>query len=85
MQHVPSRKKFSGFDQYHTCIPDVLDEVDLIKHLGTQVLGITLNGEGIEAKQLTKYRDVLAQKTSIPVVIPMIENMDPIISNILNQ
>ena len=85
LQHVPSRKKFSGCDQYHTHIPDVLDEVDLIKHLGTQVLGITLNGEGTEAKQLTKYRDILARKTSIPVVIPMIENMDPIISNILNQ
>ena len=74
MQHVPSRKKFSGFDQYHTYIPDVLDEVDLIKRLGTQVLGITLNGVGIGPN--SRYRDALARKTSIPVVIPMIETMD---------
>ncbi len=85
LQHVPMRKKFSGFDQYYTHIPDVLDEVDLIEHLGTQVLGITLNGEGLEAIRLSKYRDFLARKTSIPIVIPMIETMDPIISNIFNQ
>ena len=85
LQHVPMRKKFSGFDHYHTNIPDILNEVALIEHLGTKVLGITLNGEGAEAKQLSEYRDFLTQKTYIPIVIPMIETMDPIISNIINQ
>ncbi|MDB4603708.1 DUF1611 domain-containing protein [Cyclobacteriaceae bacterium] len=79
------RKKFSGFDQYHAHIPDVLNEIALIEHLGTQVLGITLNGEGAAAEKLSRYRDSLAQKTSIPIVFPMIESMDPIISNILTQ
>ena len=85
LQHVPMRKKFSGFDQYHAHIPDVLNEIALIEHLGTQVLGITLNGEGAAAEKLSRYRDSLAQKTTIPIVLPMIESMDPIISNILTQ
>ena len=85
LQHVPMRKKFSGFDQYHAHIPDVLNEIALIEHLGTQVLGITLNGEGAAVEKLSRYRDSLAQKTTIPIVLPMIESMDPIISNILTQ
>ena len=85
LQHVPMRKKFSGFDHYHAHIPNVLNEVALIEHLGTQVLGITLNGEGIDDKHLSEYRHFLAQKTRIPIVIPMIETMDPIILNIINQ
>ena len=85
LQHVPMRKKFSGFEKYPAHIPDILNEVMLIEHLGTRVLGITLNGEGAATEQLSKYRDSLAQKTSIPIIIPMIEPMDPIISNVLNQ
>ena len=50
-----------------------------------KVVVADLNGEGAAAEKLSRYRDSLAQKTTIPIVLPMIESMDPIISNILTQ
>ncbi len=84
LQHAPGRKKFTGLEDYPADIPDILDEADLIKKLGSTVIGITLNVSDMTGEEVTAYRRELTERTDIPAVLPLNENMGPIVSAIIN-
>ena len=78
LQHSPVRRKFKGLDDYPADMPDILDEVDLIQRLGSPVVGLTINTEGMGPSDLEAYRQKLSQKTDLPIVFPFYESLDPI-------
>jgi len=47
LQHAPSRIWFDGCESIDRRIPPVADEIALIGHYGSTVLGVCLNGEGL--------------------------------------
>lgn len=71
LQHHPVRKQYKDLEFYPAYIPDLKDEIDLIKRYGATTVAITLNTakmQEAEARAIAKkYEDELG----IPVVLPL--------------
>jgi uncharacterized NAD-dependent epimerase/dehydratase family protein len=73
LQHAPFRKYYEDLEHLKCLLPDVKDEIELIRMYGAQTLAITLNGEGGAHEELADYRQKLAQQLQLPVVCPLQE------------
>ena len=73
LQHAPFRKYFEDLEHLNCLLPDLKDEIDLIRMYGAQTLAVALNGEGGTHEELSDYRQDLARKLQIPVVCPLHE------------
>lgn len=83
LQHVPFRKKFKLTNGIKVPLPLIEEEVALIKRYGAKVIAITLNNENNDdlAKLLT-YKEQLQKAVNIPVIIPLVEGIDGLLSPI---
>ena len=70
LQHCPSRKYFKGDTEQNYKIPDIKEEVELIKFYGAEVIAITLNSEGLAQDEMEKIKNEIHEKTKLPVVYP---------------
>jgi uncharacterized NAD-dependent epimerase/dehydratase family protein len=77
LQHAPTRK---FFEDTSIPIPGLESEIDLIRDLGAEVLGVTINESGIDIKSLKKECRNLEFALDIPV-----EKLWPVIENFLKQ
>ncbi len=86
LQHSPGRMYYTC-DTTHTYkIPDITDEIALVKYYGASVIAITLNSYGIDKDELPKIKQELQQKTKLPVLCPREEGVNtllPILKNII--
>jgi uncharacterized NAD-dependent epimerase/dehydratase family protein len=88
LQHAPFREYYEDLEHLNCRLPDVKDEIELVRMYGASVLAVTLNGEGGTGKELTKYRRNLAQQLNLPVVCPLedgVESLLPIIRKHISQ
>ena len=56
LQHAPFRKYYEDLEHLNCLLPDVKDEIELIRMYGAQTLAVTLNGEGGTREELADYR-----------------------------
>jgi len=73
LQHAPFRKYYEDLEHLNCLLPDLKDEIDLIRMYGAQTLAVALNGEGGTHEELSDYRQGLAQRLQLPVVCPLHE------------
>lgn len=73
LQHAPARRCFDGHEEAGCVIPPVPDEIALLGHYGTRVLGLTLNHEGLDAAARPGAKAALAAATGLPVVYPLLD------------
>ena len=88
LQHAPFRKYYEDLEHLHCLLPDVKDEIELIRMYGAETLAVTLNGEGGGREELDAYRKELAQRLQLPVVCPLhegMENLLPVIRRFITQ
>ena len=88
LQHAPFRVHYDELEHLGCLLPDVKDEIELIRMYGAQTLAVTLNGEGGSGEALADYRHSLAQQLHIPVVCPLGEDMEsllPVIRQFISQ
>jgi len=88
LQHAPGRKHFHSMEHLPFEPPPLEEEMELIRHFGSRVLGLTLNGGHLEKEALLRTRDELASRFEIPVVCPLeegVEDLLPAIKNFLDQ
>ena len=88
LQHAPFRKYYEDLEHLKCLLPDVEDEIKLIRMYGAQTLAVTLNGEGGSREELADYRHKLSQRLQLPVVCPLHEGMDallPVIRRFMSQ
>ena len=88
LQHAPFRKHFDELEDLGCLLPEVKEEIELIRMYGAPVLAVTLNGEGRTAKELAEYRRNLTQQLNLPVVCPLEDGVDsllPIIREYISQ
>ncbi len=88
LQHVPFRNYFDELESIGCRLPQIEDEIALIHAYGAEILGVTLNGTGGTPKELTDYRDKLADKLSIPVLLPLQDGLEallPVIQNFMGS
>jgi uncharacterized NAD-dependent epimerase/dehydratase family protein len=88
LQHVPFRNYFDELESVGCRIPEIEDEIALIRAYGAETLAVTLNGTGGTLAELTDYRDQLSAKICIPVLLPLqdgVEELIPVIRNYIGS
>ncbi len=88
MQHAPFRKHYEDLEHLNCLMPEVKDEIELIRMYGAQTLAVALNGEGGTREELSDYRQELAQRLQLPVICPLHEGtaaLLPIIRRFISQ
>jgi uncharacterized NAD-dependent epimerase/dehydratase family protein len=86
LQHAPFRVHFEELEKFGCLLPDVGEEIELIKMYGAETLAVTLNGDGGTQEDLIRYQYELAQKLGIPVIRPLAEGVSallPVIRQLL--
>ncbi|CAB1062920.1 Protein often near L-alanine-DL-glutamate epimerase (cell wall recycling) [Olavius sp. associated proteobacterium Delta 1] len=88
LQHAPFRTHYEELERLGCRLPDVADEIKLIKMYGAETLAVSLNGEGGTGEDLIRYRDELTQRLGLPVIRPLQEGVVgllPVIQHFISQ
>jgi uncharacterized NAD-dependent epimerase/dehydratase family protein len=75
LQCAPFRAYFEEQEHLGCRVPDIEDEINLIKAYGAEVLAVTLNNEGASDEEFQTYKEKLAKKLKIPVAQPLHEGV----------
>lgn len=88
LQHAPFRTHYEELESLGCRLPDVEDEIQLIKMYGAEILAVSLNGEGGAEEDLIRYRHELAQRLGLPVIRPLqdgVAGLLPVIRHFISQ
>jgi uncharacterized NAD-dependent epimerase/dehydratase family protein len=75
LQHAPFRIHYEELESLGCRLPDVADEINLIKMYGAHTLAVCLNGEGGTEEELIRCQKELAQRLGLPVIRPLHEGV----------
>jgi len=87
LQHAPFRTHYEELESLGCRLPDVADEIQLIKMYGAKTLAVSLNEEGGSEEDLCRYADQLMQRLGLPVIRPLrdgVEELLPIIRRFMS-
>lgn len=77
LQHAPGREFFDGLENNpRGRVPDVKEEIELIRFYGAQTLAVTLKEENWEDRKMQQYQAELEKQLGIPVVRPLKEGVE---------
>jgi uncharacterized NAD-dependent epimerase/dehydratase family protein len=79
LQHVPFRTYFEDLEALECFLPQIEDEIALIKMYGAETLAVTLNGNGGDDLGLIAYQQKLSDKLALPVIRPLQEGVEPLL------
>ena len=79
LQHAPGRTYFDEFEEQKLRIPDVREEIDLIRYYGVPTLAVTLNGQGMSGDELIAEQASLHERLGIPVIRPLEEGVEELV------
>ena len=71
LQHAPGRPSFDGLGEAGGLIPSLEEEIELIRLLGSRVLALTLNHEGLSTLQCEELITRYADHFKLPVTFPL--------------
>jgi uncharacterized NAD-dependent epimerase/dehydratase family protein len=80
LQHNPPRKQYKDMEYYPAYIPEIKDEIALIKIYGAPTVALTVNTYKMTE---TEARDYAAQKEKelgIPVILPLEDGVDRLVA-----
>jgi uncharacterized NAD-dependent epimerase/dehydratase family protein len=77
LQHAPGRACFKGHTGW--VVPSLLEELELIRLYGAQVLAITLNGDNVTADALLAEKRRLTAQLGLPVIAPFSDGVTPLL------
>ncbi len=81
LQHSMGREFYEGFEDLQLSVGSLSDELELIALYGSRVLAITLNEDQVEA-QMLQSKNELTQRHDIPVLRPLKDSLDPLLTAI---
>ncbi|MBS1681090.1 MAG: DUF1611 domain-containing protein [Bacteroidetes bacterium] len=79
LQHNPARKKFKGLEDYPVNIPEVKDEIELIKRYGADTVALTVNTMKMKAEDARLWANQKEKELSIPVILPLEDGVEALI------
>ncbi|NJN27064.1 MAG: DUF1611 domain-containing protein [Cyclobacteriaceae bacterium] len=85
LQHHPTREKYSNLEYLPTLIPDPMEDVQLIKMLGTATWAMTLNTAGLTSEEKALHKTKLAADSGLTVVCPLEDGLEEIVQLIRNK
>ncbi len=83
LQHAPGRPSFDGLGEAGGPIPPLEEEIELVRLLGSPVLALTLNHDGLSTEQCDDLRANLADRFDLPVAFPLLDGVDEIAQAII--
>lgn len=75
----PKRKYFGDNKKEWGEIPSVESEIQLISLYGSKVIALAVHSRGCTPEEAQKYQKEYAEKTGLPVLLPLEEGVDKII------
>lgn len=82
LQHAPGRKYFDD-EPFLGEIPPLETELELIRLYGSCTIAITLNTQGLTAKQADDFQSLYRKKLALPVIQPLKDGVREIIPLIM--
>lgn len=71
LQHHPARKQYKGLELYPAYIPDLKDEIDLIRRYGAETVAITLNTANMPEAETRALAGKYTNELGIPAILPL--------------
>ncbi len=71
LQHAPGRRYFDGYEEDQLEIPDMGEELELIRLYGARVIALALSGEGMSGDELRAARADISARYGIPAFCPL--------------
>lgn len=82
LQVVPSRSNFKGFENMNCPLPNINDEIELIRMYNSSVLGITINSEHLSKDEAFAEKSRIESETGLPVALPFFEGVEPLVPSL---
>jgi uncharacterized NAD-dependent epimerase/dehydratase family protein len=79
LQHHPIRKQYKDFEYYPAYLPEIKDEVALIKTYGVTTLALTINTGKMKEEESRVYAAHKSKELGIPVILPLEDGVDELI------
>ncbi|CAH0994869.1 hypothetical protein EMA8858_00982 [Emticicia aquatica] len=79
--HAPKRKFFDD-DPCWGKIPSVESEIEIIEKLGSKVIAVALNTEKCSTEEAYEYQNFYEKSLKIPVLLPIQEGVEKIVSTL---
>jgi uncharacterized NAD-dependent epimerase/dehydratase family protein len=80
LQHACARTHFEGYeDLENALIPSIADECRVVELYGARVIGIAVNGEGLDRAGTIAACDTLRAELDIPAAAPLYDGMDVLV------
>ncbi len=86
LQHAPGRPCFKGHTGWN--VPSLLEELELIRLYGAQVLALTLNQDGRSGEEMLSDKKRLGAQLGLPVLAPLSDGVAalvPLVRRYLDQ
>jgi uncharacterized NAD-dependent epimerase/dehydratase family protein len=80
LQHNPPRKQYKDMEFYPAYIPEIKDEIALIKIYGAPTVALTVNTAKMTEKEARDYADEKEKELGIPVVLPLEDGVDRLVA-----
>jgi uncharacterized NAD-dependent epimerase/dehydratase family protein len=79
LQHNPSRKQYKDMEYYPAYLPDLKDEVKLIKIYGAPTVAITLNSSKMTEPEVRSAASKYEEELGIPVILPLEDGVEKLV------
>jgi uncharacterized NAD-dependent epimerase/dehydratase family protein len=80
LQHHPLRKQYKDMEYYPAYIPDLKDEIAMIKAYGAPTVAITVNTAKMTEQQSRDYAAGKEKELGIPVVLPLEDGVERLVA-----
>lgn len=80
IQHNPSRKQYKDMEYYPAYIPEIQDEIALIKIYGAPTVAITVNTSKMTEQEAREYAAQKEKELGIPVILPLEDGVDRLVA-----
>ncbi|HEX5168317.1 MAG TPA: DUF1611 domain-containing protein [Cyclobacteriaceae bacterium] len=80
LQHDPGRKQYKDMEYYPAYIPELKDEIDLIKIYGGETVAITINTGKVGEPMARTYADNYQKQLNLPAILPLEDGVDGLVS-----
>ena len=80
LQHDPGRKQYKEMEFYPAYIPEINDEIDLIRIYGGETIAVTLNTGKVGEQAGRDYASKYKKQLNLPVILPLEDGVDALIT-----
>jgi uncharacterized NAD-dependent epimerase/dehydratase family protein len=80
LQHNPPRKQYKDMEFYPAYIPEMKDEIELIKIYGAPTVAITVNTAKMKEQEARDWARKHEKELGIPVILPLEDGVEGLVS-----